>query len=88
MWLERKHEIIHENGMTKSYAAIWKTENKPTDELAKFQNDKVLELWNSGKIENAYFDIEGTQTTNNKTDFVFYESFATKHSKIVFKVVA
>jgi hypothetical protein len=72
LWLDRKHKTIHENGMTKSYAAIWKTENKPTDELTKSQNDKVLELWKTGKIENVYFDIEGTQTANNKTDFVFY----------------
>lgn len=72
LWLDRKEEVINKNGVTKSYVTIWKTNNNPTDELTKSQNDKVLELWNSGKIENVYFDIEGTQTSNNKTDFVFY----------------
>lgn len=72
LWLERKHKTIHENGLTKSFAAVWRTENKPTDELTQTQNDAILELWNSGKIENVYFDIEGTQISNNKTDFVFY----------------
>lgn len=78
LWLDRKYKTIHENGMTKSYVAIWQTENKPTDDLTKVQNDKVLELWNSGKIENVYFDIEGTQRANNKTDFVFYANTNTE----------
>lgn len=80
LWLDRKHKVIHEKGITKSYVAIWKTENKPSDELTKSQNDKVLELWNLGQIENVYFDIEGTQTANNKTDFVFYVNANTKEN--------
>jgi len=72
LWLDRKHKTIHENGMTKSFVTIWTTTGKPTDELTQAQNDKMLELWKSGKVENVYFDIEGTQKANNKTDFVFY----------------
>jgi hypothetical protein len=72
LWLDRKLKAINENGITKSYVAVWQTENKPTDTLTKAQNDKILDLWNLGKIENVYFDIEGTQRANNKIDFVFY----------------
>jgi len=72
LWLDRKHKTIHENGMTKSFVTVWTTTGKPTDELTQAQNDKMLELWKSGKVENVYFDIEGTQKANNETDFVFY----------------
>ena len=82
LWLDRKFKTIHENGMTKSFATVWRTSNKPTDELTQAQNDEVLALWNSGKIENAYFDIEGTQKPNNKTDFVFYANANTKEEAI------
>ncbi len=36
------------------------------------QNQVLKKLWDEGKIENVYFDIEGTQTKNDKTDFVFF----------------
>lgn len=72
LWLKRKFKTIHENGMTQSFVTIWTTNSKPSDELAKAQSDKLLQLYEQGRIENAYFDIQGTQTANNKTDFVFY----------------
>ncbi|PKV53061.1 hypothetical protein ATE84_5195 [Aquimarina sp. MAR_2010_214] len=72
LWLDRKYKTIHENGMTKSFVTVWTTTGIPTDELTQVQNDKMLELWKSGKVENVYFDIEGTQKANNETDFVFY----------------
>lgn len=78
LWLDRKFKTIHENGMTKSYVTIWSTNKKPEDGLTKSQNDKILALWNIGKIENVYFDIEGTQKANNKTDFVFYANANTE----------
>lgn len=68
--------------MTKSFVTVWRTNNKPTDELTQAQNDKILELWNAGKIENVYFDIEGTQIANSKTDFVFYANTNTKEEAI------
>ena len=78
LWLDRKSKIIHENGLTKSYVTIWRTDKKPEDQLIKSQNDKMLALWKAGKIENAYFDIEGTQKGNNITDFVFYANANTE----------
>lgn len=78
LWLDRKHKTIHEKGISKSFVTIWTTKNNPTDELTKSQNDEILELWNEGKIENVYFDIEGTQKQNSKTDFVFYTNANTK----------
>lgn len=68
LWLKRKSETVNKN----SYVSVWTTIGKPTDELTKAQNDHVLALWDKGDIENAYFDIEGTQESNAKTDFVFY----------------
>ena len=82
LWLDRKFKTIHENGMTNSFVTVWNTNKKLTDELTKAQNDKVLELWNAGKIENVYFDIEGTQIANNKTDFVFYANANTEAEAI------
>ncbi len=37
-----------------------------------------MKLWNAGKIENVYFDTEGTQTENNNEDFVFYANANTE----------
>jgi hypothetical protein len=37
-----------------------------------------MKLWNAGKIENVYFDIEGTQTEKNNEDFVFYANANTE----------
>ena len=78
LWLDRKSNTINENGLTKSFVTVWTTTGKPTDELTQTQNDKVIALWNSGKIENAYFDIEGTHKANSKTDFVFYANANTE----------
>jgi len=70
LWLERKE--LKDKELTLSFVSVWTTTGKPSAELTKAQNDKILELWNEGKIENVYFDIEGTQKANDKTDFVFY----------------
>ena len=72
LWLKRNTEKINEKGITKSYVAVWTTESTPEDTMVKAQNDVVLGLWNEGKIENVYFDIEGAQKANNVTDFVFF----------------
>lgn len=72
LWLKRNTEKILKDGVTKSYVSVWTTNAKPSDELIKSQNADVLKLWENGTIENAYFDIEGTQVENNKTDFVFF----------------
>ena len=74
LWLDRKSEVINEKGITKSFAVVWTTDlgKQPSDETLKAQNDKILELWNAGTIENVYFDIEGVIKENDKTDFVFF----------------
>ncbi len=73
-WMGRDHDKIREKGITSSYAAIWTSDNweNTTDSLTKSQADAILNLWNAGSIENIYFDIEGTQKANDKTDFVFF----------------
>ena len=77
LWLDRKTAIINEKGITKSYAAVWTTKKSPfqgeeADQLLKNQSDAILALWNDGIIENVYFDIEGTYSPNEVTDFVFF----------------
>ena len=77
LWLDRKSEVIHKKGMTKSFVAVWTTVKSPlkeenADKLLKSQSDTVLELWNEGIVENVYFDIEGTYSPTDKTDFVFF----------------
>ncbi|SNZ01164.1 hypothetical protein [Flagellimonas pacifica] len=73
-WMGRDHDEIREKGITNSYAAVWASDNweNTTDSLTKSQADAILDLWNDGSIENIYFDIEGTQKANDKTDFVFF----------------
>ncbi|SHG74904.1 hypothetical protein [Flagellimonas flava] len=73
-WMGRDHDEILEKGITNSYAAVWTSHNweNTTDSLTKSQADAILEHWNKGSIENIYFDIEGTQKANDKTDFVFF----------------
>lgn len=83
LWLERNVEAIKENGFKKSFVTIWSTTGKPTPDLTKSQNDEILALWNKGVIENVYFDIEGTQKVNEKTDFVFYINADNKEEAIV-----
>lgn len=74
LWLDRKSETIYEKGITNSFVTVWKTEKGgyPTEEIVKSQSDAVLKLWDEGKVENVYFDIEGTQKANDNTDFVFF----------------
>ena len=72
LWLNRKYDAVKDKGFTKSYVAVWETKSKPSDELTAKQHDTVLALWEEGKIENAYFDIEGTQVKNEDADFVFF----------------
>lgn len=73
LWLKRNTDAIQKRGMTKSFVCIWTTRNKnPVEDLVKAQNDRMMELWNEGAIENVYFDIEGTQKDNAETDFVFF----------------
>ena len=80
--LGRKSEVIEKNGLTKSFVAVWNTNKKPENSDVIIQNNLVLDLWNKGKIENVYFDIQGTQEANNKTDFVFYINTETKEDAI------
>ncbi len=72
LWLKRNEEAIKERGGTSSFVAVWNTDYKPERTMVIGQNEKVMDLWNEGKIENIYFDIEGTQKENDKTDFVFF----------------
>lgn len=73
LWLGQNQETSDINSTSESFVSIWETKDKrPVDALTKSQNDAVLALWNEGKIENVYFDIEGTTKANKKTDFVFY----------------
>ena len=73
-WLGRDSDKINNKGITFSYAAVWINKNldAASDDLIKSQSDVILKLWNEGKIENVYFDIEGTQKPNEVTDFVFF----------------
>mgnify|MGYP000465814437 CR=1 FL=1 len=72
LWLKRNKDEIKKRGLTKSYVSVWTTKSKPSDEITKLQSDTVIELWKKGIIENAYFDIEGAQVANNKTEFVLF----------------
>lgn len=72
LWLKRNEEAIENRGGTSSFVAVWNTDYKPERTMVIGQNEKLMELWNLGKIENVYFDIEGTQKENKKTDFVFF----------------
>lgn len=72
LWLKRNKKAVKEMGRTSSFVAVWNTDYKPERTMVIGQNEKLMELWNSGQIENVYFDIEGTQKENDKTDFVFF----------------
>lgn len=73
LWLGINKEVEKEK-LASSFAAVWTTKPdvKPSDDIVLKQNNSILKLWNDARIENVYFDIEGTQKANNKTDFVFY----------------
>lgn len=72
LWLKRNEEAIKKRRRTSSFVAVWNTDYKPERTMVIGQNEKLMKLWNSGQIENVYFDIEGTQKENDKTDFVFF----------------
>ncbi len=77
LWLGRNTELINKKGITKSYAAVWTTLRSPllgqgADKLLREQNDMILEYWKNGIIENVYFDVEGTYSESEKTDFVYF----------------
>ena len=74
LWLERKTDVINAKGITSTFVTVWTRSEtlRPSDEQILEQNNRILELWNEGTIENVYFDIEGTQEKNAKTDFVFF----------------
>ena len=81
LWLDRKSDVISEKGWTKSFVTIWTTNEQTadmSDEVVQNQNDAMLELWKKGMVENAYFDIEGTQISNKKADFVFFVNANTR----------
>ena len=73
LWLKQTLDSTKINMNDKSFVTIWKTKNKETiDDLTKTQSDTILSLWNNGKIENVYFDVQGVMDKNKTTDFVFY----------------
>lgn len=73
LWLGQTQDSSKINKNHKSFVTIWETKDKqPVDNLTKAQNDTILALWNKGKIQNVYFDIEGVINDSKKTDFVFY----------------
>lgn len=73
LWLGQTQDSSKINNNHKCFVTIWETkEKKPVNDLTKTQNDTILALWNTGKIENIYFDLEGVINTSKKTDFVFY----------------
>lgn len=73
-WLGRNTEKVFKTEKRKTFVAVW-TNNKEleiSESDSKIQMDAILTLWNSGTIENVYFDLEGTQKENSNTDFVFF----------------
>ncbi len=76
-YLGRKTELINEKGIKNSYAAVWSNTEKMEeltnqDELVGEQADAVMDLYENGIIENAYFDAPGVDTAVEKTDFLFH----------------
>ena len=73
LWHGRNTKTIEKSKNKRSYVTVWETKSKTPDSgVIIEQSNKILELWNAGIIENIYFDIEGTQHENEKTDFVFF----------------
>ncbi len=60
-YLGRNTDALNVIGTKKSFAAVFNTQGSKDDILKNLQkqNDKTLELWQTGQIENAYLDIEG-----------------------------
>ena len=55
LWYGRDSEIINKKGITKSFAAVWNTNDKSkiTDDLLLEQSKQINELWNNGELENV-----------------------------------
>lgn len=75
-WLGRETEVIKSKGLGKSFVAVWselETISAANDgDIIMAQADSIMSLWKKGIIENVYFDNEGTNSTNDVTDFVFF----------------
>ena len=75
-WLGRETKAIESKGLGKSFVAVWselETISAANDgDIIMAQADSIMSLWKKGVIENVYFDNEGTNSTNNVTDFVFF----------------
>ena len=76
LWLGRETEVIKEKGITRSFVTVWNTPNKidpkVDGDIIVAQADALMKLWKQGVVENVYFDVEGTQSANDVTDFVFF----------------
>ena len=73
LWQGKNVKTIAKSKNKRSFVTVWETKSKnPESEILIEQTNKIMELWNEGDIENIYFDIEGTQNENEKTDFVFF----------------
>jgi len=75
-WLGRETKVIKSKGLGKSFVAVWselETISAANDgDIIVAQADSIMSLWRKGIIENVYFDVEGTQSANDVTDFVFF----------------
>ncbi len=77
LWLSRPIDRDVTRAGMKSFIAIWTTRRDPhrlanAYDVLKMQSEAIVGLWKEGKVENVYFDIEGTYTSNNTLDFVFF----------------
>lgn len=63
LWLGQTKDSSKINNDYKSFVTIWKTKDK---------NETILVLWNKGKIQKVYYNVEGVKNTSKKTDFFFY----------------
>lgn len=77
LWLPRNEAAKAQ--VSTSYVAVWFNKGeKPGEDIIKEQYDQILNLWNQGKIENVYFNIERLSSPNDKTDFVFFVNASSK----------
>lgn len=85
-WLGRKADVIKRKGITRSWVSVWSTRVDHNSEMskaevqenAKEQADAITQFYNSGVVENVYFDIAGTQEQNEITDFVMFVNAETE----------
>ena len=73
-YLGRNTDVLSVIGKKKSFAAIFNTQGSKNDILENLQeqNDKTLELWQTGQIENAYIDIEGYSSGKSSIPSMVY----------------